>query len=151
MSLKFFPSVTPSAIALGTAYSHGASLLLSASVFGSVYDRVKTSDTPEEFVKSKEAAGALAVWGSSVVGSAAKTYAVAALLQSTGTVTNKGAIYLGTLLFAISTVPGAFVNVFAEKRPLDYVLAKIIGELLDTVGLAAVLNWWGTRPVPDVV
>ncbi|KAK9353976.1 hypothetical protein V1523DRAFT_347999 [Lipomyces doorenjongii] len=149
MSLKFFPSVSPSAIALGTAFTHGTSLLLSAPFFGSIYDRSKTIDTPEEFIKSKEAAGALAVWGSSLIGSAAKTYAVAALLQSTGTITQKGAIYLGTLLFAISTVPGAFVNVFAEKRPLDYILAKVVSELLDTVGLAAVLNWWGTRP--DIV
>ncbi|KAK9236396.1 hypothetical protein V1525DRAFT_407213 [Lipomyces kononenkoae] len=146
MSLKYFPPVSPSAIALGTAFSHGTSLLLSAPIFGSAYDRTKTIDTPEEFIKSKEAAGALAIWGSSLIGSAAKTYAVAALLQSTGTITQRGAIYLGGLLFAIGTVPGAFVNVFAEKRPLEYILVKIVSELLDTVGLAAVLNWWGTRP-----
>ncbi|KAK9368861.1 hypothetical protein V1509DRAFT_621695 [Lipomyces kononenkoae] len=146
MSLKYFPSVSPSAIALGTAFTHGTSLLLSAPIFGAAYDRSKKVDTPEEFLKSKEAAGALAVWGSSLIGGAAKTYAVAALLQSTGTISQKGAIYLGALLFAIGTVPGAFVNVFAEKRPVEYILVKVVSELLDTVGLATVLNWWGTRP-----
>ncbi|KAK9379890.1 uncharacterized protein V2V93DRAFT_348332 [Kockiozyma suomiensis] len=146
MSLKYFPSVTPSAIALGTAFTHGTSLVLSAPFFGSAYERAKASDTPEEFLKSKEGAGALAAWGSSLVGAAAKTYAVAAILQSTGTLTQKGAAYLGLLIFAIGTVPGAFVNIFQEKRPGEYVLVKVASDLLDSVGLAALLNWWGTRP-----
>ncbi|KAK9469471.1 hypothetical protein V1512DRAFT_269086 [Lipomyces arxii] len=148
MSTTFFPAVTPSAIALGTAFSHGTSLILSAPVFGNAYQRAKTTDTPEEFLKSKEGAGALAVYGSSLVGAAAKSYAVSALLQSTGTITHKGAMYLGLLLFAIGSVPGAFINIFQEHRPADYILAKLAGDLLDTVGLSTFLNWWGTRSLP---
>ncbi|KAK7204182.1 hypothetical protein BZA70DRAFT_290727 [Myxozyma melibiosi] len=149
MSLKYFPTVTPSAIALGTAFTHATSLVLSAPFFGSAYERAKSADTPEEFLKSKEGAGAIAAWGSSLAGAAAKTYAVAAILQSTGTITQKGAVYLGVLLFAIGSVPGAFVNIFQEKRPGEYIFIKLASELVDSVGLAAVLNWWGTRP--DIV
>ncbi|KAK9454823.1 hypothetical protein V1511DRAFT_370022 [Dipodascopsis uninucleata] len=146
MSMQFFPQVKPSAIALGTAFSHGSGLLLSAPVFGSAYERARKADTPEEFIKTKEAASALSVWGSSLVGSAIKTYAVSVILQSTGTLTNKGALYIGSLLFAIQTVPNLLIGVFQEKRPLDYVVAKLGSQILDTIGLSFVLNWWGTRP-----
>ncbi|KAK9451097.1 uncharacterized protein V1518DRAFT_440544 [Limtongia smithiae] len=149
MSLKYFPSVTPSAIALGTIFTQGSQLVLAAPVFGAAYDRAKSADTPQEFLKSKENASAVAVWGSSLIGSAAKTYAVASILQSTGTITQKGACYLGILLFAVGSLPGAFISIFQEKRPLDYILIKVASDFLDTVGLSAVLNWWGTRP--DVI
>ncbi|KAK9470304.1 uncharacterized protein V1510DRAFT_287362 [Dipodascopsis tothii] len=146
MSLKYLPSVTPSAIALGTVFTHASSLVLSSPVFGEAFATAKKSDTPEEFLKSKEATSALGLWSSSLVGSAAKTYAVAALLQTTGVLTNKGAAYLGGLLFTVTTLPGIAINIVQEKRPWDYVAAKAVSELVGTVGLALTLNWWGTRP-----
>lgn len=39
-------------------------------------------------------------------------------------------------------------QVFSEKRPLDTVGVNVAAKLLETVGLALVLNWWGTRTNP---
>lgn len=99
------PPVKPSAIALGTIFSHTASLAVLAPLFGETYHRAQAANSKEEFVKSKEAAGAAAAWGSSLVGSAVQSYAVGALIIQTGTLSHKGAAYLGSLLFAASFAP----------------------------------------------
>ena len=99
------PPVKPSAIALGTIFSHTVSLAVLAPLFGDTYHRAQAANSKEEFVKSKEAAGAAAAWGSSLIGSGLQTYAVGALIIQTGTLSYKGAAYLGSLLFAASFAP----------------------------------------------
>ena len=106
LTISDLPPVKPSAIALGTVFTHTASLGILAPVFGDAYHRAQAANTKEEFLKSKETSGALAAWGSSVVGSALQTYGVAALINATGTLTYKGAAYLGTLIFFASSAPG---------------------------------------------
>jgi hypothetical protein len=99
------PPVKPSAIAAGTIFNHVASLGILAPVFGETYNRAQAANSKEEFFKSKETASAVAAWGSSLTGSAVQTYGVAALINSTGTLTYKGAAYLGTLIFFASSAP----------------------------------------------
>lgn len=99
------PPVKPSAIALGTIFSQTASLAVLAPVFGDTYHRAQAANSKEEFVKSKEAASAAAAYGSALVGSAIQTYGVGALIVSTGTLTYKGAAYLGSLIFMASFAP----------------------------------------------
>lgn len=103
----------PSAIALGTVFTHTASLGILAPVFGDTYHRAQAANSKEEFIKSKEAAGAAAAWGSSLIGSAVQTYGVAALINATGTLSYKGAAYLGSLIFFASSAPSVRPPVFA--------------------------------------
>lgn len=77
-----------------------------APLFGDTYQRAKAADSSEEFFKSREAATAAASWGSSLVGSGIQTYGVAALINATGTLSYKGAAYLGSLIFFASAAPG---------------------------------------------
>jgi hypothetical protein len=159
---------------MGTFFTHTASLGILAPVFGDTYHRAQSANSKEEFIKSKEAAGAAAAWGSSLVGSAVQTYGVAALINATGTLSYKGAAYLGTLIFFASSAPGVclssagkctpfyhsltnlcfshnqqFVSqIFSEKRPLDTVAVGAVSRVFETVGLSLFLTWWGTRTNP---
>lgn len=99
------PPVKPSAIALGTIFNHAASLAVLGPVFGDTYHRAQAANSKEEFVKSKEAASAAAAWGTSLVGSAVQSYGVGALINATGTLSYKGAAYLGGLIFMASSAP----------------------------------------------
>src|SRR5882757_8117475 len=99
------PPVKPSAIALGTIFNHAASLAVLGPVFGETYHRAQAANSKEEFVKSKEAASAAAAWGTSLVGSAVQSYGVGALINATGTLSYKGAAYLGSLIFMASSAP----------------------------------------------
>lgn len=76
-----------------------------APLFGETYNRAQSANTKEEFFKSKEAATAAATWGSSLVGSAIQSYGVGALINATGTLSYKGAAYLGSLIFFASSAP----------------------------------------------
>lgn len=105
MDVLDLPPVKPSAIALGTVFTHTASLGILAPLFGDTYHRAQAANSKEEFIKSKEAAGAAAAWGSSLAGSSVQTYGVAALINATGTLSYKGAAYLGTLIFFASSAP----------------------------------------------
>lgn len=95
----------PSAIALGTVFNHVASLAILGPVFGDTYRKAQSANSNEEFFKSKEAAGAAAAWGTSLVGSAVQSYGVGALLNATGTLSYKGAAYMGALIFFASSAP----------------------------------------------
>ena len=95
----------PSAIALGTIFTHGASLAILAPVFGETYKRAKAADSSEDFIKSREAAGAATAWGSSLVGAALQAYGVGALMVATDTRSYKGATVMGTLVFLASSAP----------------------------------------------
>ncbi|KAK9459820.1 uncharacterized protein V1516DRAFT_626623 [Lipomyces oligophaga] len=146
MSHKYFPAVSPSSIAVGTLFSQSAALITLVPALGSAYERAKEAETPEKLLKSNHSADELMLWSSSLVSSAARSYAVSVLLQCTGTVTKKGAASLGLLLFAVSSAQSLLLGIFRYKRPLEHVILIGAGNLFDTVGLSMVLNWWGTRP-----
>ncbi|BDD61927.1 hypothetical protein MAP00_006941 [Monascus purpureus] len=147
-TLHYLPPVKPSAIAVGTVFTHTASLGILAPVFGETYHRAQVANSKEEFIKSKEAAGTATAWGSSLVGSAVQTYGVAALLNATGTLSYKGAAYLGGLIFMASAAPSFISQIFAEKQPLDTIAVGAVSRLFETVGLSLFLTWWGTRTSP---
>ena len=107
-SIHYLPPVKPSAIALGTAFTYATSLAVMTPLFGETYRKVKSSSSKEEFLHSKEATSAATAYGSTLVGSAIQTYGVAALLNATGTLSYKGAAYLGALVFAATSIPGVY-------------------------------------------
>lgn len=148
MSLHYLPPVKPSAIALGTVFNHGIELAVLSPLLGATYQRAKSANTKEEFLKSKEASGAAVAWGTSFVGAALQSYGVGALINATGTLSYKGAAYLGGLIFAATAAPGFIAQAFAEKRPLDTVAASAVAKVFETVGLSIFLTWWGTRTNP---
>ena len=76
-----------------------------APLFGQTYQRAKQANTKEEFIRSKEASSAAAAWGTSFVGAALQSYGVGALINATGTLSYKGAAYLGGLIFAATAAP----------------------------------------------
>lgn len=148
MSLQYLPSVKPSAIALGTVFAQTAELALLQPVFGDAYKRAKDAQSAEEFVKSKQASSAAVAWGTSFVGSGLQAYGVGALINATGTLSYKGAAYLGALIFFATSAPQYVSQVLTEKRPWDIVLASVTAKAVETIGLATFLTWWGTRTSP---
>lgn len=81
-------------------------------IFGQTYQRAKAANTKEEFARSKEAQGAAVAWGTSLVGSALQSYGVGALINATGTLSYKGAAYLGSLIFFATSAPGVCYTSF---------------------------------------
>ncbi|KAI1140479.1 DUF1761-domain-containing protein [Hypoxylon sp. FL0543] len=148
MSLHYLPPVKPSAIALGTIFNHGIELAVLTPLFGQTYQRAKQANTKEEFARSKEASSAAVAWGTSLVGSALQAYGVGALINATGTLSYKGAAYLGALIFAATSAPTYLAQLFTEKRPVDTVAVGATSKVLETVGLSLFLTWWGTRTNP---
>ncbi|KAI9856653.1 MAG: hypothetical protein M1824_005350 [Vezdaea acicularis] len=147
-TLHYLPPVKPSAIALGAVFSNTAALAVLAPVFGDTYHRAKRADSAEEFIKSREAASAGMAWGSSIIGSCIQSYGVGALINTTGTLSYKGAAYLGSLIFMASAAPGIIAQITLEKRPADQVGIGALSKVIDSVGLAIFLTWWGTRTNP---
>lgn len=135
----------PSAIALGTVFTHTASLGILAPLFGDTYHRAQAANSKEEFIKSKEAASAAAAWGSSLAGSAVQTYGVAALINATGTLSYKGAAYLGTLVFFASSAPS--VCLFPSAYLFPYPRAHGIYSSLASCSLKRDLS----IPLPSVL
>merc|ERR1712110_46994 len=72
--IHYLPPVKPSAIALGAIFSHAANMAVLAPILGDTYHRAKAADSKEEFIKSREAASAAALYGSTLVGSGAQSY-----------------------------------------------------------------------------
>merc|ERR1711964_78280 len=87
-------------------------------VFGDTYHRAQAANSKEEFVKSKEAASAAAAYGTSLVGSAIQSYGVGALINATGTLSYKGAAYLGSSIFFASSAPSLPRSVLLIPLPL---------------------------------
>ncbi|KAI1270012.1 hypothetical protein F5Y18DRAFT_421492 [Xylariaceae sp. FL1019] len=148
MSLHYLPPVRPSAIALGTVFNHSIELAVLSPLLGDTYRRAKAADTKEEFIHSREASGAAVAWGTSLVGSALQAYGVGALINATGTLTYKGAAYLGTLVFMATSAPTYLNQLFAEKRAVDTVAVGATAKAIETIGLSVFLTWWGTRTNP---
>ena len=105
ISVLDLPPVKPSAIAIGTVFNSVVAGAVLAPVFGDVYHRAQEANTKEEFFKSKEASTAAASYGTSILGSALQVYGIGALINATGTMSYKGAAYLGTLVFFASSAP----------------------------------------------
>ncbi|KAI1811562.1 hypothetical protein GGS20DRAFT_562397 [Poronia punctata] len=148
MSLHYLPPVKPSAIALGTLFNHGVELAVLSPLFGQTYQRAKIANTKEEFIRSKEATGAAVAWGTSFVGSALQAYGVGALINATGTLSYKGAAYLGSLIFLATSAPTYLSQLFTEKRAVDTVAVGALAKVVETIGQALFLTWWGTRTNP---
>jgi len=147
-TLNYLPPVKPSAIAMGVVFTQASTLGVLAPLFGDTYHRAQSANSKEEFFKSKETATAAASWGTSLLGSGVQTYGVAALLNATGTLSYKGAAYLGSLIFFATAAPGIVSQVVTEQRPLDTVAVGLISHLFETVGLSMFLTYWGTRTNP---
>jgi len=148
MSLHYLPAVKPSAIALGTVFNQTAELAVLGPLFGATYQRAKAANTKEEFARSREATGAAVAWGTTLVGSALQSYGVGALINATGTLSYKGAAYLGALIFAASNAPTFISQIFVEKQTIETVGVSVLAKLFETVGLSVFLTWWGTRTNP---
>ncbi|KAK4121311.1 hypothetical protein N657DRAFT_692384 [Parathielavia appendiculata] len=148
MSLHYLPAVKPSAIALGTIFNHTVELAVLTPVFGQTYQRAKSANTKEEFIRSREASGAAVAWGTALVGSALQSYGVGALINATGTLSYKGAAYLGGLIFAATSAPTFISQLFVEKRALEQVGVSVLAKLFETIGLSVFMTWWGTHTNP---
>jgi len=70
------------------------------------------------------------------------------LINATGTLSYKGAAYLGSLIFFASSAPSIISQVATEKRPLDTVAVGAVARVFETVGLSLFLTYWGTRTNP---
>ncbi|KAI0597353.1 hypothetical protein F4775DRAFT_593482 [Biscogniauxia sp. FL1348] len=148
MAIHYLPPVKPSAIALGTFFNHGVELAVLTPLLGQTYQRAKLANTKEEFIRSQEATSAAVAWGSSLVGSALQSYGIGALINATGTLSYKGAAYLGGLVFIATSAPTFLTQLFSEKRALDTVAVGATAKAFETVGLSLFLTWWGTRTNP---
>ncbi|KAK3673791.1 hypothetical protein LTR78_006345 [Recurvomyces mirabilis] len=144
-TLHYLPPVKPSAIALGTVFTHVASLAILGPVFGETYRQAQQANSSEEAFKNKQTAAAAAAWGTSLAGAALQSYGVGALLNATGTLSYKGAAYMGALIFAASSAPSFVAQIFTEKRPLDTVAVGALARVFETVGLSLFMTYWGTR------
>ncbi|RYO90692.1 hypothetical protein DL766_006181 [Monosporascus sp. MC13-8B] len=147
-TLHYLPPVKPSAIALGTVFNQTVETAVLSPLFGQTYQRAKAADTKEEFLRSKETASVAVAWGTSLVGSALQSYGVGALINATGTLSYKGAAYLGSLIFMATSAPTYLNQLFTERRTLDTVAVSATTKIFETVGLSLFLTWWGTRTNP---
>lgn len=99
-------------------------------LFGDAYKQAQNANSKEEFAKSKEAASAAAAWGSSLGGSALQAYGVGALINATGTLSQKGAAYLGALIFFASSAPTVSFPLDSlmsiNKRPRKWLRCSVV-------------------------
>ncbi|KAG8168694.1 hypothetical protein KVR01_001443 [Diaporthe batatas] len=148
MSLHYLPPVKPSAIALGAVFNQTVETAVLSPLFGQAYQSAKRANSSEQFIQSKEATNVAVAWGTTAVGSALQSYGVGALINATGTLSYKGAAYLGGLIFLATSAPTFITQVFQEKRALETVGISVVAKAFETVGLATFLTWWGTRTNP---
>ncbi len=110
-----------------------------APLFGDTYKRAQKANSSEEFAKSKEAASAVSAWGSSLAGSALQAYGVGALINATGTLSYKGAAYLGSLIFFASAAPGVSSTLF---NPVAFgVMKPVFCHPSSRTGIPANRRW----------
>ncbi|KAH8785809.1 hypothetical protein F5883DRAFT_92329 [Diaporthe sp. PMI_573] len=148
MSLHYLPPVKPSAIALGAVFNQTVETAVLTPLFGQAYQSAKRANSNEQFIQSKEATNVAVAWGTTAVGSALQSYGVGALINATGTLSYKGAAYLGGLVFLATSAPTFITQVFQEKRALETVGISVVAKAFETIGLATFLTWWGTRTNP---
>lgn len=109
--LPDFPSVKPSAIALGVVFKTTTQLLIGAVVENTAH----YAELQEEIEKHKHFGKPLDVktvfddvklHSSGLIATSFQTYAIAALLSASGTLSYKGATYLGVVVYFASSVSG---------------------------------------------
>jgi len=152
MSIRYFPAVKPSAIALGTVFTQASHMLVLSPLFGERYGDFQRSSSTSQFLHSREARDSSILFGSVLVGSGLQTYAIASILNASAAVSYKGAAAIGTLIWAtngVGTLLGGFLGVGADtqrkqKDALEVVAGALFG-IVDTVGLSLFLTWWGAR------
>jgi len=153
MSISYLPPVKPSAIALGTIFTQATSLAVMGPLFGDTYEKSKKSNSTQQFLHSKEATTSASLFAATLVGSGFQSYAMGALLNATGTLSIKGAAYVGGLVWACNSVGGILGGFMgnggdgqaSNKQTASDILVTALAGMVDTVGLATVLSWWGTR------
>jgi len=156
MSVHYLPPVKPSAIAIGTIFTQLAQTAVLAPLFGDRLDRARKQNSTQNFLHSKEAKTGAALFGATLVGSGLQTYAMAALLTTTGTLSYKGAAYLGSLVYLTTSLGGTIGGILGfgdpSSRPADAteIVAGAVASIADTVGLAIILNWWGVRTINSI-
>jgi len=157
MSVHYLPPIKPSAIALGTAFTQLSHTAVLAPLFGDSYDKARKQNSSSDFLHSKEAKTGAALLGATIVGSGVQSYAMAALLTTTGTLSYKGAAYLGGLVWLTTSTGGLIGGILGfgdpNTRPADAkeIIVGVTSSLFDTVGLSLVLNWWGVRTVGSTI
>lgn len=70
---------------------------------------------------------------------------MAALLKLAGGARYKNAFYIGTLVFAASSLPAVVAAYTVERRPKEYIFVKAAIGLTQTVGLGLVLASYASR------
>jgi len=120
LTLVDFPPIKPSAIALGVVFKTTSKFLVGIVVEGTVHhEEIKEylSSDQKTFKDphGKTTADAISYRTSGIISSAFQTYAIGALLSTTGTLSNRGAIYVGALVYFASSVPGVSRSSSATK------------------------------------
>ncbi|EPY53014.1 DUF1761 family protein [Schizosaccharomyces cryophilus OY26] len=148
MSLVYslVPYVRPSAIVLGVAFDHAASFMVYGPLMGDLWKKAM-SPTPQHVHSApcSPIKKATITYSSNLISACVQTYSIAALLQLTGTVSMKGAFYVGLYVFGASGLPDMVDYIFTEKRGCSYTLVKTISSFVKTVGMSVVLLGYGIR------
>ncbi|WBW73748.1 DUF1761 family protein [Schizosaccharomyces osmophilus] len=146
MSLVYslVPYVRPSAIVLGVAFDHAASFLVYGPLMGDLWKKAM-APAPLHTQPSSPAKKVATTYTSNLLSACIQTYSVAALLQLTGTVSMKGAFYVGLYVFGASGLPDIVDYIFTEKRGCSYTLVKTVSSLVKSVGMSMVLLGYGIR------
>ncbi|EPX73933.1 DUF1761 family protein [Schizosaccharomyces octosporus yFS286] len=148
MSLVYslVPYVRPSAIVLGVAFDHAASFLVYGPLMGDLWKKAMSpAPLHTQTSTSSPAKKAVTTYTSNILSTCIQTYSIAALLQLTGTISMKGAFYVGLYVFGASGLPDVVDYIFTEKRGCSYTLVKTVSSFVKSVGMSMVLLGYGIR------
>lgn len=145
------PTICPWTLAVGAGYTHATHFIVGRPALGALYHKARAATTPADVLKSEEAATAAVRGSSSVLVSLLQTYGTASLLKLAGSTNYKGASIIGTLLFAATAAPQLVSSILLQKKTLDVVLSEVAVQLLDTVGLALMIQWYRNRAGPTPI
>lgn len=171
--LPDFPPIKPSAIALGVVFKYSTQLLFGVIVEGTVHrdeirERLNSVQPSDKPFHDHTVTDDIAHHSSGLTASAFQTYALAALLSASGTLSYKGATYVGALVYFASSVPGVsnstlisrtriywrfcqlLHQTIVQKKPFHIALVDVSSHVVETVGLSLFLTYWGinTGPLP---
>lgn len=141
------PYVRPSAILLGIAFDHAASFLVYGPLMGDIWKRAMSTAPHVEYDAGSKTKKVATTYVSNFLSTAVQSYSIAALLQLTGTVTLKGAFFVGLYVFGASGLPDVVDYMFTESRGTPYILVKTISSLVKSVGLSVALIGYGVRRI----
>ncbi|EEB09421.1 DUF1761 family protein [Schizosaccharomyces japonicus yFS275] len=144
---SYFPYVRPSAILLGSAFNYAADFMVYGPLMGNTWAKVMRNEEEFECCKGSLKKQATCSFLSKSVGTLIQAYSIGALLQLTGTVSYKGAFYLGLYVYGATAVHDMVDFLFLEKRSMAYAAIKSIAAFIKTVGLPVLLLGYGVRRV----